>query len=735
VGTIMSSQINVGLIGAGFIAEWHAKALKAVPGTRLAAVCDRDGWRARSVAARFGAATVCTSIEELLRPGHALDAVHVLLPPQVHEVAARAALEAGVDVLVEKPMGTDAAECARLVELAAERSRRIGVSHNFLFYPVYERLIADIRGGALGVIDHVRITWAKELPQITNGPFHHWMFAKPEYLILEIGPHSVAHLLHLAQVCAETNREDPAIVDTSVRVSKPVQLPGQRVTFQRWQVEVMAGSTALQAEWSFVPGFGEHCIHVRGALGSATVDLDRNVYVVERHTGRHVDFDRLAVLSGTAAAVRRQGRRNLADYVLGKLGLSTRGNVFAASIAGALRAFYAGGRGEPLDRRIDGRMGQQVVEWCQRIGAEAADRAPAIARPSRRPALAKAPDVLVLGGSGFIGRAVVRKLAETGHVVRVASRSGIAVPSPELADHIEMVQGDVRKGEDLDRLLPGIRSVLHLALAAATTWEEWYQQDVEATRLVAEKCLQHGVQRLIYTGTIASLDESDRNRTITDETPVEDEDVLHEFYPRAKSASEKVLRGLHATRGLDVVIVRPGVVLGTGGSPWHLGIAKWSFNRVAHLWGDGRAPLPIVLVDDVADAMVAAMTAPDVAGRTFNLVGPPMLTARDYIAELESYTGMKFEVVSRPAWRVFSGEVVKWLAKVAVRHQPRHRPRLKEWQGRGHLSRYDCSSSARLLRWTPTGDRATVVEQGVHRPADEFILKAAGVRRRVRGGA
>jgi nucleoside-diphosphate-sugar epimerase/predicted dehydrogenase len=729
----MSTHINVGFIGAGFIAEWHAKALQAVPGTRLAAICDRDAGRARAIGEQFGIPGACSSIEEMLKPGHGLDAVHVLLPPHLHEMAARTALEAGAHVLLEKPMGTDAAECAGLVDLAARRSRQIAVSHNFLFYPVYERLVRDIHSGGLGLIDSVRITWAKELSQITTGPHHHWMFAKPENLILEIGPHSVAHFLHLAQACAETNREDPAIDDTTVRVAKPVALPGGRVTFQRWQVDAVSGSTAFQVEWSFVPSFGEHQIHVRGSLGSATVDLDRNLYVTERHTGRHVDFDRYAVVSKAASAMRAQGRGNLADYVLGKMHLAPGGNVFAASIAGAMRAFYAGVGGAPMDRRVDGAMGQQVVEWCQRIGAEGARRAPAAVAP-RRPAVASAPknpDVLVLGGSGFIGRALVRKLVEAGHVVRVASRSsGAASPFEGLEDRIEMAQGDVRKAEDLDRLLPGVRSVFHLALGAANTWEEWYQQDVLATRLVGEKCVEHGVQRLVYTSTIVALDRGDPNRTITDETPVEDHRILSELYSKAKSASEEVLHELRRTRGLDVVIVRPGIVLGPGGPPLHLGVAKWSFGRVAQFWGDGRVPLPIVLVDDVADAMVSAMTAPDVAGKAFNLVGPPLLTGRDYVAELESYCGVEFEATSRPIWRVYGSEMFKWLVKVGVRHQPRYRPRLEEWKSYQNLSPFDCSGSARLLGWKPASDRATVIEQGIHRPADEFILKASGVRRR-----
>lgn len=731
----VETPIKVGFIGAGFIAEWHAKALRAVPGVTLAAICDRDEGRARSIAAKFAIQVSVSSMEEMLRPGHGLAAVHVLLPPQYHAPAARMALEAGVHVLLEKPMGTDAAECAALAELARRSDRRIAVSHNFLLYPVYERLINDIQSGTLGFIDHVRVTWAKELPQITMGPFHHWMFAKPENLILEIGPHSVAHLLHLGRVCAKANGEDPTMGDPDIRVSKPIWLPGGRLAFQRWGAEAMCGSTAMELEWSFVPSFGEHQIRVRGSLGSATVDFERNLYLAERHTGGHVDFDRYSVLSGMAKQALVQGRRNLAQYVCGKLGVIKTGNMFAVSIANAMQNFYAAIGGARMDERIDSAMGQQVLEWCQRIGAVAARRAPT---PTGKHGLgrgaASGADVLVLGGSGFIGRVLVRKLADAGHVVRVVSRHGGDFASRGSDGGIEVVQGDVRRAEDLDRVLRGVRYVFHLALGSASSWAEWYEEDVLATQRVGNKCVDHGVRRLVYASTIAALDGSNPERTISDATPVEDHRVLHELYSKAKSASEEVLREVRKKRGLDVVIVRPGIVLGCGGPPWHAGIAKWSFNRVAQLWGDGRVPLPIVLVDDVADAMVSAMTAADVSGMAFNLVGPPMLTAREYIAELEAYCGIKFEVKARPIWLVYGGEVCKWIVKVAVGHQPRHRPRLREWQSRQHLSSFDCSGAARLLGWRPVRDRAAAIERGIHRPAEEFIVRAAGVRPRVMRG-
>ena len=60
--------------------------------------------------------------------------------------------------------------------------------------------------------------------------------------------------------------------------------------------------------------------------------------------------------------------------------------------------------------------------------------------------------------------------------------------------------------------------------------------------------------------------------------------------------------------GLPVVIFRPGIVIGPGSSPLHWGVGMWSHDAVCQLWGRGRTPLLLVLVDDVARALVAALT-------------------------------------------------------------------------------------------------------------------------------
>ncbi|MEM7318763.1 MAG: Gfo/Idh/MocA family oxidoreductase, partial [Pseudomonadota bacterium] len=102
------TEIRIGLIGAGFISTWHAEAIAATPGITLSAVCDVAPDAAHELADQFGA-TGFESIEDLLQSG-LCDAVHILTPPDNHAELAIRALQAGMHVLVEKPVALTATE-------------------------------------------------------------------------------------------------------------------------------------------------------------------------------------------------------------------------------------------------------------------------------------------------------------------------------------------------------------------------------------------------------------------------------------------------------------------------------------------------------------------------------------------------------------------------------------------------------------------------------------------------
>jgi len=117
-----SPGISVGIVGAGYIADYHVSALRAVPGVTVRAVCDLRASAAARFAEAQGIPASYGDLAEMLRT-EKLDAVHVLTPPNAHVAPALQILDAGVDVLLEKPLAHTLAGCEAL-ESAAVRAAR-----------------------------------------------------------------------------------------------------------------------------------------------------------------------------------------------------------------------------------------------------------------------------------------------------------------------------------------------------------------------------------------------------------------------------------------------------------------------------------------------------------------------------------------------------------------------------------------------------------------------------------
>ncbi|MGB8698901.1 MAG: NAD-dependent epimerase/dehydratase family protein, partial [Thermosynechococcaceae cyanobacterium] len=173
---------------------------------------------------------------------------------------------------------------------------------------------------------------------------------------------------------------------------------------------------------------------------------------------------------------------------------------FAESIARTVASFYQT-RGGQLDDRITARLGKATVRLADRIAqASAIPATPTpIAIPARDiPAPDRAATVLVLGGTGFIGQSLVKRLRQAGYGVRLLSRNPNSCPTELLNLGIEVVRGDFTHAEAIDAALDGIESVFHLARGQGKTWEDYQKTDVAPTLKLAELCLKHQVKRLVY---------------------------------------------------------------------------------------------------------------------------------------------------------------------------------------------------------------------------------------------
>jgi predicted dehydrogenase/nucleoside-diphosphate-sugar epimerase len=706
------AALRVAVVGAGFIADFHLEILRAIEGVELVAVCDADAARAQASAARHRVPRAVRSLAEL--QGVA-DIAHVLVPPTLHFSVAKELLERGLGVFVEKPLALSSADARALQALARERGLTLGVNHNALHHPSFAALLERVRSGAIGRVEHVRATLSVPLRQLDAGDTSHWMFAAPRNIVFEQGPHP------FAQIHALVGRVERA--QTTLLQSRELN-PGQHF-HERWLIAAQAERGTAELYLAFGQSFQRSTIEVLGSDGSLEADLLHGGLSGEQKT-KYLDFwNSFLAQWRRGRAFRLAGLRGLFFYARQTLGLGRREDAFFAGMRGSIESFYGALRGIPSARPHDDPAGAlAVVEWC-----EAATSSLGSAREEKR-VLPEAMDVrpgevVVLGGSGFIGSKTVERLLERGLPVTCTLRRGHHLPAilqegsraGRFAQPLRILRASLEDPSALAQALRGASCVVHLATGGGADWPSIERSMVRGTEQVGEICLAERVERLIYVSSIAALYlGADAGESADDGAPTDDQPERRSLYARGKIAAERVLLRLFREKNLPVTIVRPGVVLGPGTPMQHSGLGLWVRDNHCVGWGRGRTNLPVVLVDDVADAICRLIEhkGQDLDGRALNLAAAPGLCAAEIVEELARASGRALHFHARPLLLSQSMEIGKWLVKVAGRRPGAEFPSLRDLKSRALVPRIPSTTARTVLGWKPVEDRKAFLERAVN---------------------
>jgi NADH dehydrogenase len=219
--------------------------------------------------------------------------------------------------------------------------------------------------------------------------------------------------------------------------------------------------------------------------------------------------------------------------------------------------------------------------------------------------------VLVTGGTGFVGRAVVHELARRGHSVRVLARHIHTAPARTLAERTgcSLVPGSILDPAALAAACAGTDAVIHLTGIIRETADQTFARiHAEGPRRIVDACRAAGVPRLLHMSASGT-----RPHAIS-------------AYHRTKWQGECAVR----ESGLNWTIFRPAVIYGPGDGFCRLLALpmipplRWLTAGIVPMIGDGSTLVQPVRVDEVAAAFAQALNLPPTALTTFELGGPPI---------------------------------------------------------------------------------------------------------------
>lgn len=252
----------------------------------------------------------------------------------------------------------------------------------------------------------------------------------------------------------------------------------------------------------------------------------------------------------------------------------------------------------------------------------------------------KTGKILVTGASGFVGAAVLRQLAQRGADVRVFIRRDS--PHANLAGlPVEIALGDLRDEASIRAAMANVRGLFHVA-ADYRLWapdpEEIVRNNLASTRHVMEAALNAGVERIVYTSSVATL----RPGTIgapSDESGPMSEQAAIGAYKRSKVVAERLVEEMVEKKRLPAVIVNPSTPIGPGD------IKPTPTGRVIVEAANGRMPayvdtgLNLVHVDDCAKGHLLAFEKGGIGERY--ILGGSDVSLGDMLCEIAAMTGRR----------------------------------------------------------------------------------------------
>ena len=679
----MQKRIKVGIIGAGYVCRHHINALRSLEFVTVAAIADIDESAAKGIASEFGIPIACRGIDEFSELD--IDAVFVLTPPDSHCALAVTALEAGYHVFVEKPMADTATECQKMIDAAEKHGLTLAVNHSDRLDPVILRSLDLVREGVCGEIIAVDLLRGSEYPPFAGGQ-RRGPYKKGSYPFQDLG----VHCLYLLE----------AFLGPVNKLAVEYRNSGtcSHLLFDEWYGDAHCekGHGRMHLSWSVRPM--QNRVIIQGTKG--VIEVDRFLQTITVSKLRPGPKFIGMIVNAISGSIKRVFAVCWSVLKFATKRLPRSPGIYAGAID------FAEAISEGRKPVVSAEEGMRIVTLMEPVLVEADEKSSRIFQDRLR-ALPSA-DVLVTGAGGFLGGALLRRLVADHRSVRVLLRREI--PWIGEIPGVQVVIGDLGDPEIVDHAIDGVNVVYHIGAAMGGGPESFRAGTTMGVQNIVESCLKHAIKKLVYVSSMSVFQVVDRplDKPVREDSEYEKSPGRRGLYTQTKLVAERFVLDAIANRRLPAVVLRPGQIFGPGAeaTPANGVIGLGS------LWilvGDGQANLPLVFVDDVVDALVAAEANDDATGKVFNVVDETPVTQREYVDACKSRLGSRIRVIRAPTFLMLMAATgLELLGKILKRDVPVTRYRVRSLQP---LAGFDLSAAREHLKWQPAIGTAVGMER------------------------
>ncbi len=319
--------------------------------------------------------------------------------------------------------------------------------------------------------------------------------------------------------------------------------------------------------------------------------------------------------------------------------------------------------------------------------------------------------VLVTGGTGFTGKALVRRLLDEGYQVAALDyKEGLK--TEELRQWgAEVVIGSVTDRSVVERCMDGVDYVQHLAAAfrelnVANNY--YYDVNVNGTRTVLEAAFQQGVKKFVYCSTCGVHGNID-NPPGGEDAPIQPAD----YYQQTKYEAEPIVRE-YFNKGMKTVILRPAAIYGPGDPERFFMIFKRCAKGVFPMFGDGKTYYHPLYIDNLVDALILAMEEGKGGGEAFLIADEDYCEIEELVKRVGKALGITVRIPHYPVMPlVVAGHIFETVCK-PFRITPPIFPRRVDWYRQNRA--FDISKAKQQLGYVPRID----LDEGLKRTAEWY---------------